>query len=231
MLAEAFKKTRPNSEIKILSAIGSGGAVRGVASGRVDIGLVARPLKLREKKLGLSEFHYANTALVYVVKDDAKINNVDVSLLTDIYRGQSKTTNLTIILRPRTDSDTLLLQNKLPEITPALMAAFSRKGMSFGKTDQSTIALLLKSDQAITTSTLSMLVSEALKVKILSLNNIQPNLKNLSNGRYPLQKKMIMVHHKNLNELGHQFIQFVFSEQGIALLKQTGHVVPMPVFQ
>ena len=53
ILAKAFKKHHSDSHIKVLSSIGSGGAVRGVASGRVDIGLMARPINDKEKSMDL----------------------------------------------------------------------------------------------------------------------------------------------------------------------------------
>ena len=223
ILTKAFKQHHPESQINVLPSIGSGGAVRGASSGRINIGLISRSLMDKEKQYGLTKIHYADTALVFVVAKGHPVTNIDTESLKAIYRGEGQAYNLKPILRPKLDSDTLLLNDYLPELIPALTSAFERKGVPVSMTDQSTIELLLGAENTISTSSLSLLISEQHPLQILSLNGVTPNLENLSNGSYPLRKKLFIVHDGKLTVLERQFVEFVLSEEGRVILSQTGH--------
>lgn len=224
LLAEAFKKHQSDSQITLLPSIGSSGAVRGVSSGRVDIGLIARPLKEQENEYALTEIHYADTALVYVVAKGHPVENIDTTTLEALYRGEQVAHALKIILRPKLDSDTLLLEEKLPDLIPALTSAYERKGVPVGMTDQFTIDLLLGTDNAIATTSQSLVISEQRPLQVLSLNGVKPSIANLSDGSYPLRKKLFMVHDGTLTDLERQFVGFIFTAEGKAILSRTGHI-------
>lgn len=224
LLAEAFKKHQADSQIKLLPSLGSSGAVRGVSSGRVDIGLIARPLMEQEKQYDLTEIHYADTALVYVVAKGHPLENIDTPTLKALYRGEHVAHSLKIILRPKLDSDTLLLEEKLPDLIPALTSAFERKGVPVGMTDQMTIDLLLGTENTISISSQSLVISEQRPLQVLSLNGVKPSIENLSDGSYPLRKKLFMVHDGMLTDRERQFVEFVFTAEGKAILRQTGHI-------
>ncbi len=224
LLREAYKKYHPDSQIEILPSIGSGGAVRGVSSGRVDIGLMARPMQEQEKQHDLTAVHYADTALVYVVAQGHPQKNIDTDTLTALYCGEPVLHSLKVILRPRRDSDTLLLEQQLPDLIPALNRAFERKGVPVGMTDQSTIDLLLETENAIATSSLSLVISEQRPLQVLSLNGVKPSLESLADKSYPLRKKLFMVHDGTLTDSESQFLEFVFSAEARGILKRTGHL-------
>lgn len=222
-LVRAFKQDYPDSTISVLDSIGSGGGVRGAATNRVDIGLISRPLSEKEKAYGLTVIHYANTALVYIVPKTNALENVTLSQLKAIYAGESSSTNLTPILRPEKDSDTLLLKKVFPDLIPSLDKAFQRKGLPTGISDQLTIDLLLTHQNNIATSSLSLIMTEQPAVRVLSLNGVEPSPETIGNGRYPLKKSLSIIHNKLLSNMGRQFIQFIFSNSGKAILERTGH--------
>ncbi len=228
ILAREFSKLNPKCNIKVIPSIGSSGAVRGVATGRVDLGLLSRPLKEKERKHGLTVIPYADTALVYVVAKGHHVKQVDTDTLRRIYTGGDNTHGLRPVLRPRLDSDTLVLQEKLPAIRDALDQAYSRKGVPIGTSDQAAVNILLKSEDIITTSTLSLVMSEKPAVQVLSLNGVTPNASTISNGTYPLVKQLFMLHDDNMRGLESRFIEFVLSEKGADILARTGHVTMKP---
>jgi len=223
ILAKAFKKHHSDSHIKVLSSIGSGGAVRGVASGRVDIGLMARPINDKEKKHGLTIIHYADTALVYVVGKSQDISNVSINDLKNIYKGDNPVIGLRPILRPKSDSDTLLLEKKLPDLIPSLLIAYKRKGIPTGMTAQSTSQMVESIDQVIATSTLSLIMTEKPDIKVLSLEGVSPTAENIASGRYPLRKQLYLVHGSEVTEQAQLFISFIMSGEGQQALDKTGH--------
>ncbi len=224
ILARAFQQEGPNGQIKVLPSIGSRGGVRGAATGRVDIGLVARPLTDKETSLGLTAIHYANTALVFATTPGHPVKDVDTEMLLAIYRGEKLGHKLKPILRPKTDSDTVLLQQIMPELSPAMALAYDRKGVPVGMTDQSTVDMLESTENTITTSTLALIMSERRPVQILSLNGVMPSRESIRDGSYPLVKKLFMVHDGALNDTERDFLEFVRSDRGRHILENTGHV-------
>lgn len=223
ILSRQFKQQHPNISIKILPSIGSGGAVRGVSSHRVDIGLMSRPLTQKEALLGLHSIHYANTALVYITNKDQSINNITLKELQGIYNGHNPVGGLKPVLRPHSDSDTLLLKKTLPELIPAMNNAFSRTGIPIGITDQITIQMVRNIDRVISTSTLSLVLSEKQDLNVLSLNGVKPTVETIGDGSYPLCKKLFMLHDDQLSNEEWLFINFVNSDKGRATLTETGH--------
>lgn len=61
VLAQEFRKANPDADIVVLPAIGSGGAIKGVQSGVVDVGISARSLKDSERGKGAEEAEFART--------------------------------------------------------------------------------------------------------------------------------------------------------------------------
>ncbi|BBB25052.1 substrate-binding domain-containing protein [Amphritea japonica] len=223
ILSRQFSQQHPNIRIKILPSIGSGGAVRGVSSQRVDIGLMSRPLSQKEALLGLHSLHYANTALIFITNKNQPITNVTLKELQGIYNGHNPVGGLKPVLRPHSDSDTLLLQENLPELIPAMNNAFSRTGIPIGITDQTTVQMVRDIDRVISTSTLSLVLSEKQDLNVLSLNGVTPTVETIGNGSYPLCKKLFMLHDGQLNNDERLFINFINSAEGQAILTDTGH--------
>ena len=223
ILAKAFKRYHPDCYIKVFPSIGSGGAVRGVASGRIDIGLMSRPINDKEKKHGLMVIHYADTALVYIVGKRQAISNVSIDDLKNIYEGDNPVVGLRPILRPKSDSDTLLLKNELPDLIPSLLIAYQRKGIPTGMTDQATSQMVESIDQVIATSTLSLIMTEKPVIKVLSLEGVSPTADNIASGRYPLRKQLYLVHGSEVTEQAQLFISFIMSDEGQQILNETGH--------
>lgn len=225
ILSLAFQGEHPEISFDVMPSIGSGGAVRGVASGRVDLGLMSRPIKAKEKKHQLTEIHYADTALVFVTHQEQGLSDINLQTLRDIYLGNKTAANLKPILRPKSDSDTSILFKKLPDFSAALQAAYRRKGLPVAMTDQLTIKMALETNNVITTSTLSIIATEKPALKILSLNGISPSNETLSNGQYPLKKSLYLIHNRLINQHEQQFIDFVLSEKGQRILSETGHFI------
>lgn len=223
ILAKAFKKHHSDSHIKVLPSIGSSGAVRGVASGRIDIGLMSRPINDTEKKHGLITIHYADTALVYIVGKSQAISNVSIDDLKNIYEGDNPVLGLRPILRPKSDSDTLLLEMELPDLIPSLLLAYKRKGIPIGMTDQATSQMVESIDQVIATSTLSLIMTEKPDVRVLRLEGVSPTAEHIASGRYPLRKQLYLVHGSEVTEQAQLFISFIMSDEGQQVLDKTGH--------
>jgi len=229
LLVKAFEKSYPGINVMvILPSIGSGGAIKAASKGAIDIGLSARPLKDEERKLGLSAIEYAKTPFVLVVRKDVNISGLSTDEIIKIYRGEKETwpggERIRLVLRPATDTDTILVKKISSEMSNAVDMAYSRQGMTIALTDQDCVDIIEKTPGGLGFTTLTQIVSEKRPLKILSFNGVTPSTKTLANGSYPLFKSLYMVTKIEPSVLVQRFIDFVRSLGGRKILEESGNV-------
>ncbi len=89
-------------------SIGSGGGIRALLDGVVDVALVSRPLKERERALGLVAIPYARVPVVVAVHSDVPDRNITTPQLVAVFAGHRGTwsdgSRITVLQRERGDS-------------------------------------------------------------------------------------------------------------------------------
>jgi phosphate transport system substrate-binding protein len=228
VLADAFQKSHPTIKVVVMPSIGSGGAIRAVPKGSLAVGLISRALTVEEKQTGLSATEYAKTPFVPVVQSDITITDVATADLEKMYRGETQTwpngERIRLVVRPQADADTTLLRTISPGMDKAVDIAWSRDGMLRATTDQDNTDMLEKTPGAFGFSTLTQMVTEKSRLKMLSLNGIQPSLSALAQGSYPLAKTLSILTVKDPSPPVRMFRDFVLSSEGRAILEKTGNI-------
>lgn len=226
LLAEAFRKDHPDVEIAFLPSIGSSGAVRAVAAGRLDIGLCARPLTPEERALGVVHTKYATTPFVFGAHPAVRQSGVTLAAVIEIYGGKRTRwrdgTRVRPILRPTTDSDVPVLKAMGPEVAAAVERALHREGMIVAATDGDLADALETVPGAFGAITLALVVSENRPIHVLALNGIVPSVETLRDGSYPYSKPFCMVTTQDPSEAVRRFVEFVRSPAGAAILARNG---------
>ena len=230
LFARAFEESYPGIRVEIiLGSLGSGGGIKAVSKGAIDIGLSARPLKEEERKMNLTLIEYARTPFILVTSDDVNISGLSTEEIIKIYKAGTVTwpggERIRLILRPASDTDTLLVKQISPELSNAVDIAFSRDGMVIAMTDQECLNIIEKTPGGFGFSTLTQVLSEKRVLKILSFNGINPSVKTLANGSYPLFKSLYMVTKKEPSVLVRNFINSVGSLEGRNILKESGNLL------
>ncbi len=227
-LADEFQKKHPSIRVEInMPVTGSGGGIRGVIAEALDIAVSARPLKASELQKGLIETPLAKTPFVFVVseKNTQKID-LTKSTLAAIYSGKIKHwangSRLRFILRPETDSDTVLVRSISPELDLAMTVAQSHKGTAMAMNDHVNADMIEKIDGALGGSLMSLLISENRPLRILSFEGINPSVENMSNGTYPLYKTFSLITRKATSSPARQFLDFLYSSKAKNLLSENG---------
>jgi phosphate transport system substrate-binding protein len=226
-LTQEFRKTNPDADIVVLPAIGSGGAIKGVQSGVVDIGVSARPLKDSERGKGTEETELARTALVFVVPKRNAIAGFSEGELVDIYAGKRTTwpdgSRIRLIMRPFDDSDAVMLKTKFsPAMAEAVKAAETRPGMLFAATDQDAAEMLDRTPGALGVLTLGQVVAEQLALKLLRFDGVEPSVKAAADGTYRHYKVLYLLTPSDAKPTAQRFASFVQSARGKELLAQLG---------
>lgn len=232
LLADAFKKQSPGTTIEIQPSVGSTGGVRAVMAGAFDIGISSRPLKDEERKQGAQEWAYAKTPFIFAINQKSSQTQLTSAEIIGIYAGTMTKwkdgTTARLVLRPETETDTLLLIQYIPGMEVAMRKAYQRRGLPIASTDQDAADNIQKIAGAVGPSTLALILGEKRPLKALAINNVAPTVENITNGTYPMIKSLYLVTGSHPKAEVQRFIDFIRSNEGTAILRRTGHLVLTP---
>jgi phosphate transport system substrate-binding protein len=233
LLAAEFSRTHPELRVTIVEpSLGSSGGIKAVAAGVLNIGMSSRPLKESERRAGLHETTYAKSPLVFATLRFHGQTNLSYPEITDIYRGRRTEwpdgSRLRLVLRPDSDSDTIVLRDSIPGMKPALDEAYRHPGFPIAATDQDSADQIAAIPGGVGTSVLSLLLAEKRPLKVFTLNGVAPSPETIANGKYPLVKTLYLVTPASPNAATKKFLVYLRSDEAVKLLRRTGHF-PLPV--
>ncbi len=226
ILAEAFQATHADLSIEVPASVGSGGGVNGTVQGIFALGVTSRPLKDGEREMGVRQIRFAKTALVLVTRDGYGKDGLSSRELVEIFAGKRTVwadgTVIRIILRPERDSDTTLLGEYIPGMASALAAAHALPGIPVAYTDQEAMDYAEGIAGALTTATLAAIRSENRRLVPIPVDDVVPTIGNVASGSYPMSETLYFVTGPEVSPLAREFIRFVQSAEGAAILGANG---------
>lgn len=227
LLAEAYKKAHPGTEITVLPSLGSGGGIKAMLGGAIEIAVSARPLEDAELRQGAVQRVLGRTPFVFAVAASSPVSSITLQEVKAIFHGElvewPDGTRIRLVLRPITESDTIIVKKMGDDMARAADAAHGRAGMLFAVTDQETAESLERIPGAFGTTTLAQIISEERALKALALNGMAPNPKTIRSGAYPYSKTFYLVAGRSPGKTARRFIEFVFSERGRQILSGAGY--------
>lgn len=227
ILFKEFQQTHPNAAYVLVPDLSSGGGIKAVIAGAIDIGVSSRSLKSAEQ-ISVKAFEYGKTAFVLATSRSSAATGFTTDQLVSIYSGKLNAwpdgKRLRLVLSPPDDTDNELLSSLSPKMREAVTASQLRSGMIVEPTDHSHADALEKIPGSLGTSTLALITSEKRPLKVLSLNGIAPSPEAIENGSYPLQKTFYLVLKPQSSLLAQQFLDFVQSPSGQTRLRQLGYL-------
>ena len=232
LLANAYNRQNPADKVTVLPSLGSSGAIKASAAGKLDLGLSSRALKDEERASGLVATEYAHSTTVFAVAEKVKLTNVTVKQMVQLYAGQLSTwpdgTSARPILRQADDDNTVQIKKLSPDMVGALALAEQRPGMTVAFTDQETADKIESIPGSVGVSTLALIKSEGRHLHALTLDGVEPNEANCKSGAYPgvLVKRFFLVTPATPAAGAQRFISFIRSPEGAAILKQSGNWTP-----
>jgi phosphate transport system substrate-binding protein len=227
LLAEAFQKNHPQARFVIVPSLGSGGGIKALRAGAIDVALVSRALTDAERSQDVNAIEYARTPFVFAAVARKDLKGITTAELVRIYKGEQSTwpdgSPLRLVMRPRMDSDTDIVKSLSKEMNQAVDAALAREGMIVAVTDKASADSIETIPGAIGTTTLTQIISEKRELHALALDGVMPSLKTLAEGKYPYYKVFVVVTGPGSNPTARQFAAFLQSPAGRELLQKTGH--------
>ena len=229
LLGDAFVRQNPGVTIEVLPSLGSGGGVKALLAGVVQLAVISRPLQDKEIAAGAVAQEYGRTPFVFATHRATKVRGISVNDLVEIYSGRQERwpdgTPIRLVLRPVGDSDSEALKAISPAMREAKTAAEQRKGMFFAVTDQDAADALEKMPGSLGPTTLALVLSERRELKILPLEGVTPEVRSLADGSYGLYKTMLLATGPKSPAAAKAFVEFARSPAAREILAKNGHWV------
>jgi len=226
ILGEAFREVHPDTQVAIMPSIGSSGALKAVCKGDLEVGLSSRPPNAGECERGCVARAFSKTPFVFGVNKSVATTGLTLSEIADIYLGKKDRwengSRVRLVLRPPGESDVDRLKAMSPGMREAVARAQRRDGLIVAMTDQDTADVIEKIPGAFGGVTLALVVSEKRDIRVLSVNGVVPTARALANGTYPYSKTFYMVTRRDPPPAVSQFVDFVRSPAGRAILTKNG---------
>jgi phosphate transport system substrate-binding protein len=219
-LAAAFQ-SQSGARVDVIVGLGSSGALRAMQDGAIDVAVSGRPLKPDERK-GLTVALTVSTPFVFVT---SKPNPSDLTVAAVVNAFQRTDaqwhdgTPIKVLLRTRSESDTLLMGQLFPGLADAIETARKRADIPIAATDQDNADLAEQIPGSLTGSTLTQILLEKRRLHVVPIDGIAPNIATLKNGAYRYRKPLFFIIGAKPSPLADRFLQFIQSSEGQQILR------------
>ena len=216
LLFQEFSKQSPGLNLTVVSpSLGSGGGIKALSVGKIDLAVTARPLKTAEATVLGQHFEWAATPFVLATNGGKRQSGFALDELAAVYEGRLQTwdsaTPIRLVLRTRDDSDTTQLKSMSPAMDKAVVIADQRPGMVYGNDDMDTLELLTRTAGALGPTTLGFLRTMDSRLTVLPINGVMPSVAGLKEGSYPWRKTLTVVLPLKASPAAVKFTEFIRS--------------------
>ena len=232
-LFDEFRKQYPDTELmQPTPPLGSGGALKALAGGRLDMAFCGRSLKPDEAARFGQHFVLATTPFVLASAGGQKKNGFTLDELASVYEGRKNTWDngapIRLVLRASAESDTQALKSMSPAMHKAVDAAARRPGMALGQDDLETLGLLTRSAGSLGPTTLGLLQSSGAQLTVFPIDGVSPSVASLKRGSYPWHKEITVVLPRQPGALAEKFAAFLHGDKARAVLQRNSYLPVEP---
>lgn len=231
-LAAGFQQQSSAAEIQLGSGLKPKARISALLGHDIDIAMASHGIDVHQiTKQGLQVHHFAKMAVVMAVNHDVNITHISHQQLCDIYLGKLKNwqdlgmTDLAItpFIRPFTEVDAEVFRNQIScfgRLTIPMEIKLMNKSGAMARA-------IANSSGAIGMTTMVRVAQSAGKMKAIAINKVSPDVENMQSGAYPFARDSFLITHENPAESVMQFLAYIKSEQGAAVIIANNAV---PVF-
>lgn len=185
------------AKLRFVPNLGTGGGIKAVTAGAIDMALSARAASQAERAQGLVSRELFRTPYVFAVHADAPVQRLALADLVPLYAGRTPAwpngAPVRLVLRPGSDSDTHFVKGIHPAMADAVAAAHARAGAHVAATDGDALEALARIEGSLGITTLGLLRAEGQRVKPLALDGVTADAASLADGRYPHAKTVHLI--------------------------------------
>lgn len=223
----AVKAFEEKTKIKFVSfeTPGTGTGIKALIDGKVKIAGSARPLKTEEKKARLLGHVIGYEAVAVYVHKNNEVKNLTKEQLKGIFTGKiknwkevgGKNSPLTPIISSGSNRAIVAMFEELVMNNAPYGAGYKSINQPAEK-----IQGVAQDENSITIESLglqsSLSAEVRAKVKVIAVNNVEPNDVNVRSGAYPITTPLLLVTMGLPKDEVKQFIDFMISKEGQAIV-------------
>jgi len=227
MLSHLLTKFAPNGDFEVMPSLGSGGGIRAVADGAIDIAVSGRALKPEEKEKGLSTALIVRTPHVLATSHPHP-NGFTRREVASVYLADDAAwedgTPIRISLRPKSDSENAVMTELYPGMGEALEELHKRIDLPIAATDQDNADWAERIPGSLVSTTFTQMKMEKRDLRLVVIDGVEPTLENFEKGTYGLGKTLYLVISPQPKPATLQFLEFLRSDAGRQALRETGNL-------
>ncbi len=220
-------KAATGIEVQVIVGLGTSGAMHAIVDGKIDVVVAGRPLSPELAEGLLVSHRFARTPLV-LITSHPKPNGLKTDDIATLVAAENPKwadgTPLKLILRPKVDSDTAIIERALPAVKDAVARARQRSEVPVAATDQDNVDLAERLPGSIGLAGFGQIVAEKCNLRFVAIDGVEPSLKTLADGTYRHEKSFYLVFPRGRNAGAEKFLTFLRSDAGRQALLATGNL-------
>jgi phosphate transport system substrate-binding protein len=223
-LAESFKALHHGVENWVPDSVGTQGALRGLETGKLDVGFVLRPLKAGEVPGGRA-VEICRTPLVFFASSSRRDITLSRSDLPALFSGSLAAYpggEVRPLLRPPTDTGYTLMIGYFPELSEVVDKARERRGAVLSLTDQDAMDAVEDSRSLVSFAALAPILAERRRLFVVPFDGLDPSVEALAAGRYPYAAPLLLALGAAPSSEARAFVEFAQSPAARAQLRAQG---------
>lgn len=229
-LGAVFTKMTPGITVEVIEGLGSSGGIAAVAGGAIDFAFSARALDAKDDQtLRASVIARTPFCIVSSNPEPGDIRRADFAVFlgtaTSVWPDGKP---IRPVLRPRSDSDSLLLAGFFPNMADALEKLRQRSEIPVAPTDQDNANAAEKLADSVTGMTFAQLQTEGRRLRPMRLDGVAPTLENFERGAYPLGKDIYLVVASSTTPALDRFLAFLRSPEAATVFRDNGSLPVRP---
>jgi phosphate transport system substrate-binding protein len=206
-------------------SIGSGGGIRALLDGAIDIALVSRPLKPEERAQGLVAVPYARAPVIVAVHVSVPEQDLARDKLPAIYAGDVATwddgTPVVVLQREQGDSSHAAVARVLPQFARVDADDYQNRRWRVLYNDAALDEALASTEGGIGLVG-SGRIDPSLAIRALAVDGVEPSVERLADGAYPFSKDLSFVTRGEPDARALAFIRYVMSPAGQEIVREHG---------
>jgi len=209
------------------SSVGSGGGMRALLDGAVDIAMVSRPLSASERAQKVTAVPYARAPVMVAVHASVPDREIDRAGLLEIFDGRRTQwedgSPIVVIQRERGDSSHAAVAQLVPQWAEIDERAYVARRWRVIYDDVGMQDAIASTEGSIGLVG-SGRVPDDLPIRVLGFEGVEPTAAAVQDGSYPLYKDLAFVTLGDPDVRVADFYRFVFSDAGRGIIVDHGCV-------
>jgi phosphate transport system substrate-binding protein len=228
-LAKAYQAKQPGITIEIGKGLGTKARIDALAAGTIDVAMASHGLAVSDlMKTGMIVHEIARTPVVFGVNAGVSVDTLTEEEICAVYAGSRSNWKEfggpDLAIAPRTRPDSEVDAEVVRDGVACLRSLKMIEATKIMQRGGDMAAELAAAPGTIGMTTATVVEQSGGKIRALALNGVRPNEVEVRAGRYKLVREAFLVTKAGASPALTEFIAFVQSADGAAVIKANGAI-------